>query len=125
MRFIAIALTGALCVLVGVTILNTSAQGISDPVARGRYLVTSAGQCSDCHGKQLQGEALDFLKPGLPVAYAAPKIAGLPGLSSADAIAFLQTGMLPGGKQARPPMPQYRFNHDDAAAIVAYLRSLK
>jgi hypothetical protein len=73
----------------------------------------------------LQGAALDFLKPGLPVAYAAPKIAGLPRLSSTDATAFLQTGMLPGGKQSRPPMPQYRFNHDDAAAIVAYLKSLK
>jgi hypothetical protein len=61
----------------------------------------------------------------LPIAYAAPKLAGLPQLSNAEATAFFQTGMLPGGKPARPPMPQYRFNHDDAAAIVAYLKSLK
>ncbi|MBV9719291.1 MAG: c-type cytochrome [Candidatus Eremiobacteraeota bacterium] len=125
MRVTAIPLIGALCALVGMTILNTSAQGITDPVARGKYLVMSAGKCADCHGEQLQGGALDFLKPGMPVAYAAPKIAGLPQLSSAAATTFLQSGMLPGGKQARPPMPQYRFNHDDAAAIVAYLKSLK
>jgi hypothetical protein len=28
------------------------------------------------------------------------------------------------GKHARHPMPAYRFNHDDAAALVAYLKSL-
>jgi mono/diheme cytochrome c family protein len=125
MRFTAFALIGALCTLIGVTILNTSAQGIADPVARGKYLVVGAGQCSDCHGKQLHGGPLAFLKPGLPLLYAAPKIAGLPQLSSAAATTFLQTGVLPGGGHALPPMPQYRFNHDDAAAIVAYLKSLK
>jgi mono/diheme cytochrome c family protein len=125
MRVTPIALAGVLGVLVGMTLLKTSAQGISDQVVRGKYLVTSAGKCSDCHGEQLQGSTLDFLKPGMPVAYAAPKIAGLPQLSSPAAVTFLQTGKLPGGKQARPPMPQYRFNHDDAAAIVAYLKSLK
>jgi mono/diheme cytochrome c family protein len=125
MRTTAVALTGALCAVVGVTLLTTSAQETGDRVARGRYLVMSAGKCSDCHGKQLQGGPLEFLKPGMPVVYAAPKIAGLPQLSSAAATTFLQTGILPGGQSARPPMPQYRFNHDDAAAIVAYLKSLK
>lgn len=87
--------------------------------------MVSAGKCSDCHGPQLQGASLDFLKPGMPVQYSAPKIAGLTTLSSADATKFLETGVLPDGNQARPPMPQYRFNHDDATAIVAYLKSLK
>jgi mono/diheme cytochrome c family protein len=125
MRVTSIALTGVLCTVVAVGILNATARGSGDPVARGKYLVMSAGKCSDCHGQQLQGGPMEFLKPNLPVAYAAPKIAGLPGLSSGDATTFLESGLLPGGKQARPPMPQYRFNRDDAVAIVAYLKSLQ
>jgi mono/diheme cytochrome c family protein len=124
MRVTAIALSGLGALLIGVAILNASAQGIRDPITRGKYLVVSAGLCSNCHGQQLQGMPLAFLKPGLPFAYAAPKIAGLPQLSSAAATTFLQTGLLPDGKRAREPMPQYRFSHDDAAAIVAYLKYL-
>jgi hypothetical protein len=45
--------------------------------------------------------------------------------NDADAVTFLTTGNLPGGKQALGPMPQYRFNQADATAIVAYLRSIK
>jgi mono/diheme cytochrome c family protein len=41
------------------------AQG-DDLIARGRYLVTSAGQCGDCHGANLKGQLLDFLKPKMP-----------------------------------------------------------
>ena len=125
MRLTAIALTGALVIVVGIAILNASAQGISDQAARGKYLVMSAGKCSDCHGEHLQGATLNFLKPGMPVVYYAPKIAGLPQLSFTEATTFLQTGTLPSGKHALPPMPQYRFNHDDAAAIVAYLKRLR
>lgn len=129
MRFIVLALVAAFSIVAGITLQQASAQGTSqgtaDLVARGQYLVVSAGKCADCHGEQLQGGPLDFLKPGLPVAYQAPRIAGLPQLSAGDAATFLQTGNLPGGKQATPPMPQYRFSHDDAVAIVAYLKSLK
>jgi mono/diheme cytochrome c family protein len=93
-------------------------------VARGSYLVNDAGKCADCHGSSLHGAKLDFLAPGLPVAHAAPRIAGLPQLSAAQAAHFLETGLLPNGKHGMPPMPQYRFHHDDAVAIVAYLKSL-
>jgi mono/diheme cytochrome c family protein len=101
------------------------AQG-DNVVARGRYLVEMAGKCSDCHGQQLQGGALDFLNPKLPpiVQRRAPRIAGLPQLSARAAIRFLHTGLLPNGHPARPPMPAYRFNVADATAIVAYLKSL-
>ena len=61
----------------------------------------------------------------MPVQYFAPKIAGLTYLSAADATKYLETGVLPNGKRTLPPMPQYRFNHDDATAVVAYLKSLK
>ena len=42
----------------------------------------------------------------------------------AEAVKFLTTGVDPNGKMARPPMPTYRYDKKDAAAIVVYLRSL-
>ncbi len=41
------------------------------------------------------------------------------------AVKFLETGTNAMGKTALPPMPQFRLNHEDAVAVVAYLRSLK
>ncbi len=106
-------------------------------VARGKYLVESVGLCGDCHTPRndkgepvqeqwLKGATLDF-KPIDPVpvwADKAPAIAGLPGWDKSIAIRFLMTGV--GSKElpSRPPMPQYRFNVQDAQAIVAYLKSL-
>jgi mono/diheme cytochrome c family protein len=103
---------------------NVAAQN-NDLVARGRYLVRDAGKCADCHGENLHGTYLGFLKPGMPVQYHSANIAGLPKLSVAAAVRFLETGTLPNGKPAAPPMPAYRFNADDARAIVAYLKTLK
>lgn len=40
-----------------------------------------------------------------------------------DVASSLETGELPGKRYVRPPMPKFRFNHDDAVAMVAYLRS--
>ncbi len=113
----------------------------SDPqaqkLARGKYLVDNIGMCADCHSprnekgefdqaRQLQGSPLGFA-PTVPMpvwANAAPAIAGLPSLNEADAVKFLETGTLPGGRQPRPPMPTYRLSHEDAAAVVAYLKTL-
>ena len=93
-------------------------------LARGRYLVRQVGMCIECHGSTLHGSRLDFLAPGLPAARVAPRIAGLPRLTVADAATFFETGKLPNGTYARPPMPQYRLHHDDALAIARYLKSL-
>jgi mono/diheme cytochrome c family protein len=54
----------------------------------------------------------------------APAIAGLPGFSDEDEIALLTTGHRPFAKSPDPPMPPFRFSREDAAAIVAYLRTL-
>ena len=54
----------------------------------------------------------------------APGIAGLPGWEKDAAIRFLMTGVANNDLPSRPPMPQYRFNVQDAQAIVAYLKSL-
>ena len=127
MRTYALAVIVVCCIFAaGAAVLHASADTSTDQIARGQYLVMGIGKCSDCHGPRLQGSSLvGLFKAGLPFAYRSPKIAGLPQLSTADAITFLQTGSLPGGARARPPMPQYRFNHGDAAAVVAYLKSLK
>ncbi|HEY4984607.1 MAG TPA: hypothetical protein VIJ24_06045, partial [Verrucomicrobiae bacterium] len=42
-----------------------------------------------------------------------------------QAVKFFETGTNAFAKQALPPMPQFRFHHDAAVAVVAYLRSLK
>jgi mono/diheme cytochrome c family protein len=106
-------------------------------VARGKYLVESIAMCGDCHSPRnekgefiqaqwLQGAPLEF-KPTVPRPVwvdAAPAIAGLPGWEKDVAVKFLMTGVGKNGLPVRPPMPQYRFNVQDALAIVAYLKSL-
>jgi len=107
-------------------------------IARGKYLVEQVGLCGDCHTPRdekgepikeqwLKGATLDF-KPIAPVpvwADKAPGIAGLSGWENNAAITFLVTGVASNGLPSRPPMPQYRFNVQDAQAIVAYLKSLE
>jgi mono/diheme cytochrome c family protein len=106
-------------------------------VARGKYLVEDIGMCADCHTPRnekgefvkdqwLKGTTLDF-KPTAPVPGWADKsasIAGLPGWTTEAAIKFFMTGTAPNGLPARPPMPTYHYNQQDAAAVVAYLKSL-
>ena len=103
----------------------------------GRYLVQRVGLCGDCHtphddhgqpieAKTLQGAGLTF-KPLGPVpnwVEYAPPLIGLLGSTDEQMITFLTTGKDASGKPARPPMPAYRFNKKDAAAVVVYLRSL-
>lgn len=106
---------------------------------RGRYLVEQVGMCSDCHSPRDQtGQFIraDWLH-GAPIGVApkapmpewaehAPQISGLPPhYTEAQAITFLESGKRPDGSYARPPMPPYRFNHSDAVAVAAYLKSLR
>ena len=131
-------------VLLGVLLTTTtplSSAAADDPaktIARGQYLATNVGTCQDCHTprdqqgrfireKWLQGAEL-FVKPAFPIpgwTSISPGIAGLPNWTDEQAITFLTTGVAPDGTQPNPPMPEYRFNHADAKAVVAYLRSLK
>ena len=106
-------------------------------IARGKYLVEGVGMCGDCHTPRnekgepmkeqwLKGAVLDF-KPAVPIPVWADKsvdISGLRGWDRDAAIKFMMTGAVPNSVPARPPMPQYRFNLEDATAIVAYLKSL-
>ena len=111
--------------------------GGASRIDRGKYLVEQVGMCGDCHTphnekgepireKWMQGALLPF-KPIVPMpvwAEKTPNIAGLPGWEDKDAVKFLMTGLTYNDLPGRPPMPQYRFNQEDATAIVAYLRSL-
>ena len=106
-------------------------------IARGKYLVESTSMCNDCHSphnekgevveaQRLKGGPLE-VKPAVPMPVWADKavnIAGLPGWEKDAAIKFMMTGIAYNDLPARPPMPQYRFNQQDAEAIVAYLQSL-
>ena len=59
-------------------------------------------------------------------AFKAPSLAGLPGgWTAEDVIRLLQTGKGPGGERPRPPMPPFRMTREDAAAVAAYLQSLR
>jgi mono/diheme cytochrome c family protein len=106
-------------------------------LARGKYLVEGVGMCSDCHSARnqkgevpqdqyLKGATLGF-KPMGPApnwANTAVNIAGLPGWEQDAAVKYFMTGIGINNLPARPPMPQYRLNREDAEALVAYLKSL-
>lgn len=133
---------GALTALLGVGAVSQTGSGAaakpSASVARGKYLVVNVGNCRDCHtpvdkkgqfikGQDLGGAPLMF-KPTVPIPGwmpVAPPIAALPGWTDEQGIEFFTTGKKPDGSMAAPPMPAFRFNKADAAAVVAYLKSLK
>lgn len=123
-----------------ITIASACSQGQAAERApdreRGRYLVERVGLCADCHTPRnergelvlerwLGGAPIPFVATvPMPFAEAAPPIHGLPTLADdAAALTFLTTGVLPGGRQLRAPMPPYRFAPDDARDVLAYLRN--
>lgn len=105
-------------------------------VARGEYLVSGLVGCHDCHTpmtptgpdltRALQGAELGFA-PTAPMPWGAyaPALAGGPAnYTDEQFVQFLQTGVRPDGSMARPPMPQFRMNEDDARAVVVYIKTL-
>jgi mono/diheme cytochrome c family protein len=106
-------------------------------ITRGKYLVEEVAKCSECHtprdaqgqlesSRWLQG-APTWIAPVRPTtnwAYNAPALAGFRAYSDADAVNILEKGRGPNGADLRPPMHIYHMSHEDALAIVAYLRSL-
>ena len=110
-------------------------------VARGKYLVTLGG-CQDCHtpghffgkpdmARALGGSEVGFEIPGLGTFYGPnltpDKATGLGGWTDAQIVVALQTGVRPDGRVLAPIMPWRALaalTKPDAAAVVAYLRSL-
>ena len=131
-------LAGIVLVATGLSMLaNAGDSEKAAQIARGKYLVEDVGKCADCHtpfdekgqpiaAKHLQGAVLMF-KPTVPMpawADRSPSIAGLKGWDDDDAVHFMMSGETQDKQRPRPPMPEYRFNQEDARAVVAYLRSL-
>jgi mono/diheme cytochrome c family protein len=106
-------------------------------IERGRYLVEEVAMCGECHTpRNTQGEldkeawlqgAPIWITPVRPIpnwADRVPALAGLPSFTDEEVERVLERGMGPEGETLRPPMHIYHMNHEDARAIVAYLKSL-
>lgn len=132
-----LALIAVSTALLAGTQLAAKPEATAAKVERGRYIVEGVGMCADCHTPRLPTGEFDrsHWLMGAPLAFtssvplpawavAAPSIAGLENYSDEEATKFLMTGLTPLEAGMRPPMPQYRMNAEDAAAVVAYLRSL-
>jgi mono/diheme cytochrome c family protein len=121
----------------------TQADAPAGPVAggnveHGRYLVERVAMCGECHSTRdtrgrpvaslwLRGGPMPVNGPqwaGEDWPLYIPRIAGLPGYSDEQAMRLLTQGSLNReGRQLRPPMPRFRMTPEDAAAVIAYLRT--
>ena len=103
----------------------------------GRYLAEHVAMCVECHsgrdhaGNILQSEMYDgapipFVPPSPDWATRAPRNRGLPGYTNGMAMRLLTQGAIGrDGRQLRPPMPRFRMTPQDAADVIAFLRSLR
>ncbi len=122
-----------------VALAVTSAQ--QPDLQRGKYLVEQLVRCQDCHTPKLDNGELDTAKwlKGATLAIAPIGTirdwhAQSPDLTSTSPlwqrwgedglVKFLETARNPRGNRAGPPMPGYTMSHQDAVAIVAYLKTL-
>ena len=130
---------GVVTMLAGTTELSAGQQASSGAgsVDRGRYLVENVVMCGECHssrdqdgnivsGTRFRGGPMP-VRPTWPVDWpsAFPRIAGLPGYTDAQAMRLLTQGAIKrDGTQLRMPMPRFRMSAQDAADVIAYLRTL-
>ncbi|MGB9473595.1 MAG: hypothetical protein WCE87_00840 [Candidatus Udaeobacter sp.] len=118
--------------------LTAQAKRAMNPeVERGRYLVEEVAKCPECHTpRNERGElrqdawlagAPIWIRPVAPIsnwADHAPALAGLPSFTEEQAERVLEKGTGPEGEELRPPMHIYHMKHEDARAIIAYLKSV-
>lgn len=116
---------------------RAAASAASGNVEHGRYIVESVAMCFECHsGRDARGNLIESerymggLIPFAPPwpndwAMRAPRNRGLPGYDDALAMRLLTEGSIGrNGAQLRPPMPRFRMTRQDAADVIAFLRSL-
>jgi cytochrome c len=110
-------MNGALCTRMGVLfpfclimVGALSAQEF-DPVEDGRALATM--YCADCHAIGTTGDSTLAIAPRFR------------DLHLRYDVEFLSEALVEGIVTAHPDMPQFEFDPDQAAAIVAYLKSLE
>jgi mono/diheme cytochrome c family protein len=148
LRDLVVGLVGALCVLLlcvsftksqsaNVGDQNAKNGHISGDVQRGKYLVENVAMCSQCHtprddsgnldrSHDLQGAPVRWVSPvpdpNWPLK--APRIGGNLPASDEDMIRLLTTGIWVTGQPLRFPMMPFRMSSSDAAAVVAYLKTV-
>jgi mono/diheme cytochrome c family protein len=106
-------------------------------VERGRYIVEEVARCWECHtprdengqperSRWLQGAPIWIMPvhPDSSWAMRAPDIAGFPSFTEEQGEKILEQGIGPNGLPIHPPMHTYHLTHDDAIAVIAYLRTV-
>lgn len=114
------------------------AERTTDNIEHGKYIVENIAMCAQCHSpRDEQGQIIEsqrFMGAPVPVrppwgnnwAQKAPRNRGLPGYTEEQAIRLLTQGAIDrNGQQLRPPMPRFRMSRQDAADVVAYMKSLQ
>ena len=109
----------------------------NDEIARGRYLVEQVARCPDCHTPRdsngeldqshwLQGASI-WIKPVRSKQAWAARAPALTGFLYSDQQGqdVLERGIGTNGNSIQLPMHAYNLHHEDAVAIIAYLRSLR
>lgn len=112
----------------------TAFSGATD---RGQYLTEQVAMCVQCHSpKDEQGRVIPERKfQGSPIpvespyrrqdwAVEAPALAGMAFYTRDEAIRLLTQGIARDGAPPKPPMPPFRMDERDAAAVYDYLASL-
>jgi len=104
-------------------------------IEHGRYIVERVVMCYECHSaRDPQGNIVTGTRfKGGPMRppwrsdwpLQIPRIAGLPGYTDEEAMRLLTQGAIKrDGTQLRYPMPRFRMTPQDAADVIAYLRTL-
>jgi mono/diheme cytochrome c family protein len=104
----------------------------------GRYLAEQVAMCVECHsGRDGQGNIVEterYMGGNIPFAppwpnnwaSRAPRNKGLPGYDDGMALRLLTQGAIDRhGMQLRPPMPRFRMTPQDAADVIAFLRTVR
>jgi hypothetical protein len=140
---------GAALLLASVGLVRTSAnatpaapetievQGMTGNVEHGQYIVENIAMCVECHSdRDAAGNIIEStrfhggpvtVRPPWPNDWAirAPRNAGLPGYDDDQAMRLLTEGAIGrDGRQLRPPMPRFHMSKQDAANVIAFMRSL-
>jgi len=134
---LAISLSGQQTPAASPASASQAASRVTGNLEHGRYLVEQVVMCWECHSsRDSQGNLIPgtkFKGGAMPVrpTFTAdwpnhiPRIAGLPGYNDEQAMRLLTQGAIRwDGRQLRAPMPRFRMSQQDAADVIAYLRSL-
>lgn len=139
----ALVISGLLCLAVAVSLSGQQPPAAAPPakaagnIEHGRYLVENVVMCYECHstrdpqgnivpGTRFRGGPMP-MRPSWSTDWPIqiPRIAGLPGYTDEQAMRLLTQGAIRrDGTQLRYPMPRFHMSPQDAADVIAYIRSL-